>query len=254
MCVAHEDRIRTFHRHTCVLLLAVLSGLVPVRAQETAVTGRIVLVDPSARGRPADNSNAAVWLTAVSASVAPTLPVSGVPPHRFWLKQENKSFKPHVLIVPAGSVVEFPNLDPFFHNVFSLFDGKRFDLGLYEAGKTKTVNFNSPGICYIFCNIHPQMSAVVVVVKTPYYGLSDSAGNVRIPSVPPGLYRLNVFYERCLPETLKSAAHDVAVSDTSRSFGEIRLTESADVLKDHKNKYGRDYDTSTQSDLPYDRP
>ncbi len=216
------------------------------------MTGRIVLV--SARGRAADNSNAAVWLTLLSAPAAPALALSEAPPHRPRLIQENKTFKPHVLIVPAGSVVEFPNLDPFFHNVFSLFDGKRFDLGLYEAGKTKTVNFNAPGICYIFCNIHPQMSAVVVVVKTPYYALSDSAGNVRIPNVPPGRYQFNVFYERCLPEMLKSAAHEIAVSDTSRSFGEVRLTESADLLKNHKNLYGRDYDTPTQSELPYDRP
>src|SRR3954469_8802584 len=80
------------------------------------------------------------------------------------LVQKNKTFQPHVLVIPVGSVVEFPNRDPFLHNVFSLFEGKRFDLGLYEAGSTREVHFNKPGISYIFCNIHAQMSAVVIAL------------------------------------------------------------------------------------------
>lgn len=101
------------------------------------------------------------------------------------LVQRNKSFEPHVLVVPVGSVVEFPNQDPFFHNVFSLFEGKRFDLGLYEAGTTRNVVFDKPGISYIFCNIHSEMSAVVIAVGSPYYGISDQRGRVSIPNVPP---------------------------------------------------------------------
>jgi len=153
-----------------------------------------------------------------------------------------------------GSVVDFPNLDPFFHNVFSLFDGKRFDLGLYEAGTTREVNFNAAGICYIFCNIHPEMSAVIVVVKTPYFGVSNSSGAVSIPSLPPGRYELNVWHERCLPATLKGAAREVVVSSRSPSLGDIRLAESGDLLKNHKNKYGRDYETRSSSELPYELP
>jgi hypothetical protein len=80
------------------------------------------------------------------------------------LVQKNKSFEPHILVIPAGSMVEFPNHDPFFHNVFSLFEGKRFDLGLYEAGTSRMVRFDRPGISYIFCNIHPEMSAVIITL------------------------------------------------------------------------------------------
>jgi hypothetical protein len=166
--------------------------------------------------------------------------------------QKNKRFTPHVLVVPVGSVVEFPNLDPFFHNVFSLFDGKRFDLGLYEAGSTRTVRFNAVGISYIFCNIHPEMSAVVVVVKTPYYGISNGLGEVSIRNLPPGRYELNVWHERCLPDTLKAAVREVVVPSDSPSLGEIRLAESGDLLKNHKNKYGRDYETP--SSPPYELP
>ena len=112
-----------------------------------------------------DASNVVVWLTPLGATPAPSLPPqqrSEIP----QLVQKNKMFHPSLLVIPAGGQVEFPNQDPFFHNVFSLFDGKRFDLGLYESGTTQFVKFDKPGISFIFCNIHAQMSAVVVAVNT----------------------------------------------------------------------------------------
>ena len=114
--------------------------------------------------------------------------------------QRNKSFDPHVLVVPVGSVVAFPNHDPFFHNVFSLFEGKRFDLGLYEAGSTRDVHFDKPGISYIFCNIHPEMSAVVLALDTPYYGVSDPHGQVVIANVPAASTRFGSGTNRHCPK------------------------------------------------------
>ena len=114
------------------------------------------------------------------------------------LTQRNKSFEPHLLVMPVGSVVEFPNRDPFFHNVFSLFEGKRFDLGLYEAGSTREVTFSKPGISFIFCNIHAEMSAVIIALDTPYYGVSNHHGDVVIPSVPVGHYTLQSLVRRCV--------------------------------------------------------
>src|SRR5207244_5963197 len=102
----------------------------------------------------------------ISAQLPPAQPPLAQP--RAQLLQKKKSFSPHMVVIQVGSAVEFPNQDPFFHNVFSLFEGRRFDLGLYEAGATRSVVFNRPGISYIFCNIHPEMSAVVVTLKTPY--------------------------------------------------------------------------------------
>jgi len=157
-------------------------------------------------------------------------------------------------VVPVGSVVEFPNLDPFFHNVFSLFEGKRFDLGLYEAGTTHGVKFDRLGICYIFCNIHPQMSAVVLVVRTPYYGVSERTGEVAIPGVPPGEYELQVWHERSLPEVLTSLARKITVSSGDESFGTIRLIESGDLTPRHKDKYGRDYEPPSPSSPIYPQP
>jgi plastocyanin len=157
------------------------------------------------------------------------------------LVQHNKTFQPHVLVVPVGTVVDFPNRDPFFHNVFSLFDGKRFDLGLYEAGASNSVRFDRLGVSFLFCNIHPEMSAVVVAVDTPYYGLSDRKGTVTIQNVPDGKYELHVWYERSLPEDVKNLTRTVIVSSASRDLGTINVPENPSFTSEHKNKYGQDY-------------
>jgi hypothetical protein len=143
-------------------------------------------------------------------------------------------------VVPVGSSVEFPNRDPFFHNVFSLFDGKRFDLGLYEAGSTRNVLFDKPGISYIFCNIHSTMSAVVIAVSTPYYGISDRRGRVSIPNVPSGRYTLRFWYEDTLPEELNNLTREVTVSEDGSNLGAMRLPVTS-MPQGHQNMYGRDY-------------
>jgi len=165
--------------------------------------------------------------------------------------QKNKSFEPHLLVVPVGATVEFPNADPWFHNVFSLFDGKRFDLGLYEAGTSRKVHFDRAGISYIFCNIHSQMSAVVVVLDTPYYGISRGAGTVSIPDVPPGRYRLNVWNEAALPDQLNAVSRDVVISESTPSVGVIHIAQTHDLLLSHKNKYGVEYDNPDPSNPIY---
>ena len=113
---------------------------------------------------------AAIWLEPLTAN--PDL--SFLPHGHYTLLQKNRTFVPHLQIIPVGTVVQFPNADPFFHNVFSLFNGKRFDLGLYEAGSSKSVTFTREGVSYIFCNIHPEMSAVVIALSTPLYAVADT--------------------------------------------------------------------------------
>ena len=219
-------------------------------AQAVTLTSRIELVDGDKGARPHEAGNVVVWLTPAPGTAAP--PATGQM-QRPRLVQRNKSFDPHVLVVPVGSVVAFPNHDPFFHNVFSLFEGKRFDLGLYEAGSTRDVLFDKPGISYIFCNIHPEMSAVVVTLDTPYYGISDQHGQVVIAKVPSGKYALRVWHESGLPETLKMMTRMVTISETSSTLGVLRLTE-ANLPLSHKNLYGRDYDPPAPDSPAYDRP
>jgi plastocyanin len=120
------------------------------------------------------------------------------------LDQRNLSFSPHVLVVRVGTRVELPNNDRVFHNVFSFHNGKRFDLGLYPVGTTRTVTFDQPGLSRIFCNIHPNMAAYVVTVDSPYFAVSNSNGDFEIASVSPGTYRYHAWRARG-PEIAASA-------------------------------------------------
>jgi len=202
--------------------------------------------------RPAANlSEVVLWLKPLEITAGEAAPAEQSH-KRLQLIQKNKSFQPHVLVVPVGSAVDFPNRDPFFHNVFSLFDGKRFDLGLYEAGATNSVRFDRLGISFLFCNIHPEMSAVVIAVDTPYYGVSDRAGDVTLPGVPDGKYELHLWYERSLPEDLKALARAVTVSAAAKDLGTIGVLENPNFSPSHKNKYGQDY--TSPSVQPYSNP
>ncbi len=218
-------------------------------SQDVTVTGRVFISKAGTRSEVQDQSNAVVWLTPLENPLA-SLNDSAAP--RPKLAQKGKSFSPHLLVVPVGTVVDFPNRDPIFHNVFSLFEGKRFDLGLYESGSSRAVHFNRPGISYIFCNIHPEMTAIVVVTATRYFGVSDSRGQVSIPKVPAGRYALRVWYERSSPEELSHQTKDITVSAEFHSVGNVRLVESAILDPSHKNKYGEDYETPTPSSPIYD--
>lgn len=226
-------------------------------AQETPVSIDIIITRPGAtntktsRRTAPDASNVAVWLVPLDHS---EINVSGAgfkgkPPR---IAQRNKTFEPHVLIVPVGTVVEFPNKDPFFHNIFSLYDGRRFDLGLYEAGSKRTVTFDRPGVSFLFCNIHAEMSAVIIAVETPYFGLSDRSGHVIISNVPDGRYQMNVWYERSLPEALDGLTRTVTISNSTRSLGQIHVLENPNFTPSHKNKYGLDYVPPPNPD--YDHP
>ena len=227
--------------HLCELLCITAAVANACFGQQVTVTGRIELFrDGIAQHQ--DSSDAVVWLTPLGDSGEPQA-VAGSP--RQQLVQKNKSFLPHVLVVPVGVPVPFPNKDPFFHNVFSLFEGKKFDLGLYEAGSSRTVVFDREGISYIFCNIHADMSGVVLAVKTPYYGTSDRRGVIAIPNVPLGKYELRVWHERALPESLDTLTHAISISEASHSFGVLRLTEQRNTSQAHKNKYGQNYDNAT---------
>jgi plastocyanin len=206
----------------------------------------VVNGEPSGKAPPA--GNVVVWL---SPNDDP-FPAPAKPPH-MHLTQRNKSFDPHLLVIPVGSVVEFPNRDPFFHNVFSLFEGKRFDLGLYEAGSMRQVTFSKPGISFIFCNIHAEMSAVIVALDTPYYGVSNRHGDVVIANVPVGQYTQRVWYEDALPETLNALTKQITVAERTFTLGVLRVAAHR-VPRSHKNKYGLDYDPPAPDNPAYQHP
>lgn len=204
------------------------------------VSGEIHLLE----GKPAkpvkDASGVAIWLVANDPGDSPAPLHTGQKTYR--MVQRDKQFHPHLLVVPLGSLVVFPNFDPWFHNVFSLYRGKRFDLGLYEAGAQKAVRFNRLGPSYIFCNIHPQMMAVILTVNTDFYGISDKAGHWTISGVPPGRYQLRVFYEDASPAALHSLDRVVEVEGKGAVLAALALRVTPHNWMDHPNLYGRPYD------------
>jgi len=233
----------------CLCALIVFGGL--ACAQDVTVTADVALVNSGKKSKARRAGGVVLWLTPAGGATLSSLPTPQ-DPNRPRLLQKNKSFEPHVLVVPVGSVVEFPNRDPFFHNVFSLFEGKRFDLGLYEAGSTRNVVFDKPGISYIFCNIHSEMSAVVIAVSSPYYGISDAHGRVAIPHVPPGRYTLRIWYEDTLPEELTHLTREVTISKDASSLGAMRLP-ATNRPQGHQNMYGRDYPPPVPDSPSYER-
>jgi plastocyanin len=207
------------------------------QAQGT-VQGTVILADANkGAGQPkADYSNVAVWLEPPAGVL---LPHSGRK-HAVML-QKDKRFTPHLLVVESGTSIDFPNKDPIFHNAFSNFDGQMFDIGLYPPGTSQTQTFNRPGIVRVFCNIHSTMSAIIVVVKSPYFASTAADGSFAIRNVEPGSYVLHFFHERALPETLERLTRPIKVTDRTIELPAVSISEAGYLPSAHKNKYGRNY-------------
>jgi plastocyanin len=234
--MSRNGRIRKYLARTILGLVC----LAPVGVLQAAdVTGRIILAP--AQKSAGDLSGVVVSLSPIGESRAAEARRA---PIRATLVQKDKTFSPHILVIPPGSVVEFPNRDPFFHNVFSLFEGKRFDLGLYESGSTRSVKFDRTGVSYIFCNIHPQMNAIVIALDTPYYALADKSGSIKISNVTPGQYLLQLWAEGLNTEEMDKLSRRVTVTRDAVDLGSMEIP-SIENLAQHKNKYGRDYDSAT---------
>ena len=153
----------------------------------------------------------------------------------FTLKQTKKTIQPRVLAISTGSTVQFPNEDPIFHNLFSLNPPEPFDLGLYRAGASKSKTFNEPGVYRVFCNIHPQMAAVILVVATPYIAEVDASGAYRL-DLPAGRYRVTAWSERA-----QSVSAEVTVSAGTATIPDLTLDESKALVTSHTNKFGQEY-------------
>ena len=213
------------------LMLLVLFACGFVSAQDVTFRGRVDVVHRSKH--KSDSAEVVVWLTPVPArETTRPAPVAR-------LVQKDKRFSPHVIAVRIGSEIEFPNKDPFFHDVFSIYRGKPFDLGLYESGAVRKVRFSQPGVSYIFCSIHPEMSAAVVAVPTPYFAVTANDGNFQIGHVPPGRYKIEFWYELASEAELATLAHHVEIDNDGAPIA-VTL-HSSDISAPHLNKYGQEY-------------
>ncbi len=234
--------VRIFPSLIPVLVLAgIASGVAtaPPRSPQSIVRGRIEILNPRVKlpGGQADASGVVLWLIPLKAIPQP----EDLALQKRNLVQQDKRFIPHIMAIQVGTEVDFPNHDPFFHNVFSLFNGKPFDLGLFANGESRTVRFNRPGVSFIYCNIHPQMSAVIVTVATPYFAVSTSDGSYSIKDVPRGDYDLHLWHERCSEDQLAAQSRIMAVESAVCELKAIPLDESGYIPRTHKNKYGEEY-------------
>jgi plastocyanin len=209
-----------------------------------SISGRVELTDAKlAKGQKKDESGVVVWLEPASGAAPATEPTAATVSHK------NKTFIPHVTAIRTGSKVIFPNLDPFFHNAFSSYDGQAFDVGLHPPGSKREVRFNRPGVVRLFCNIHPTMSAVIVVLNSPWFAVSNAQGNFRIDDVPAGDYRLRLFHERALRDELDKLERKITVGD-GLTLPPLVISEVGYVTPPHKNKYGKDYPPVTVDQYP----
>jgi plastocyanin len=219
------------------LSLAVYAGVTwPAAAGD--VSGRVELRDSkeSAVRRKKDYSGVVVWLDPINK----TVPAAAIAGHARMI-QKDKTFTPHILAIRAGTTVDFPNFDPIFHNAFSNYNGKVFDVGLYPPGTSRSVQFPRPGVVRVFCNIHATMSAIIVVLNTPYFDTTRKDGTFQFSAVPAGEYWLRLFHERATQATLDRAARRIRVTAEPVALTTIPISESGYLPIPHKNKYGRAY-------------
>jgi plastocyanin len=214
------------------LLPAVACALVVLAALPLAaatVSGKISFV--TKRGQNPVVNETLVWLEPAGKSVRK-------PPQTFQMMTRGKALVPHVLAVPVGSTIEFPNDDPISHNLFSLSTNNTFDLGLYRRGAGKSHKFDLPGVVNVYCNVHPNMSAVIHVMATPYYTFSDPAGNYALADIPPGKYRLVAWNEQ---GGLSNADVDVSASGTVSGSLALTLDSRNYRITQHMDKNGKPY-------------
>jgi len=216
----------------------------PPLARAAAVTGEVEITnsrDAAVRKRK-DYTGVVLWLEPVDR------PAPAPPPKRTQMIQRDKRFTPHVIAVPLGSTVDFPNFDPIFHNAFSNFSGQPFDVGLYPPKTSRSWVFKQPGIVRVFCNIHPTMSAIIAVIATPWFAVTPLSGKFSLGEVPPGEYQLRIFHERAVPENLQALERRIKVPETGLTLPLISISETGFIAAPHLNKYGHEYPPSGSGD------
>ena len=182
-------------------LLAVLIGTAMTLRAETEIVGRVAL--PKEREAPVMNKRYEIVSRGGVIATNPPLAVvyvegdfaDSAQQSVVQLPQKDLAFVPALLPVRVGTVVEFPNLDDTYHNIFSYSPPKRFDLGRYRPDERPIPSqlFDTPGLVTLRCDIHEHMRGVILVLDTPHFVVTDDEGNFRLSGVPPGRYVLKAW-------------------------------------------------------------
>lgn len=215
--------------------VAVLAGTLSAQASGT-VSGLVTITE-----RPGETSedlgNVVVYLEPVGASAR----AKQLSPVNTVINLSRRQFQPRIAVVTQGSKVEFPNTDPFSHNVFSKLNGG-FDTGVYGRGKSRDNVFAEPGVYPLYCNIHPRMTGFVISLSTPYYAQAAADGRFAIEAVPAGTYRMTVWHDRT-----ETSVQQITVPGATVANLRVNLDARGYRYVQHKNKFGQDY-TSTSGD------
>ena len=222
--------IRPSHAVICVAtLLLGFAGPRPVTAPVAVVSGRLTVMERGNKSA-SDVGTAVIWLEAPGARMPAPKTVDVI--------TEGKDFRPRVTIVPLGSTVRFPNNDPFNHNIFSLSEQGAFDLGLYGRGEAKGTRFTRPGVVRVYCNVHVNMAAFIVVLAhhNGLFAQPGADGAFAIPAVPPGKYVLHAWHERAA-----DMKQDVDVAAQGLTGLDLQLDARGFKFVQHLNKFGQPY-------------
>jgi plastocyanin len=224
-------------RGICTQLWGALS-LVALTSVTSAAQGNVsgqVTIQERPGDITEDLANVVVFLEPVAAN--PRLQVTGST--KATMALDKRQFSPRVTVVLTGSTIEFPNKDPFSHNVFSKANGG-FDTGVFGRNKSRDQKFEEPGVYPLYCNVHPRMTAFVISLKTPWYAQAGADGRFELSSVPAGEYRMTVWHDRATMDTR-------AITVPAAGLRDQRVTLDARGYKyaQHKNKFGKDYTSSS---------
>jgi plastocyanin len=214
--------------------MALVALLSVTSAAQGTVSGQV-----SIQERPGDVTEDLANIVVFLEPVAPGARTTGMGPTKAVMALDKRQFSPRVTVVLTGSTIEFPNRDPFSHNVFSKANGG-FDTGVFGRNKTKDQKFEEPGVYPLYCNVHPRMTAFVISLKTPWYTQAGSDGRFELASVPAGNYRMTVWHDRATMDT-----RDITVPATGLRDQRVALDARGYKYAQHKNKFGKDYTSST---------
>jgi plastocyanin len=198
------------------------------------ISGRVSLLGSDGKTVPA--ADAVVWVPDLA---------TRQPPAPCGMASKDKTFTPHVIVVPRGGTAVFANLDRIYHNVFSATAGQAFDLGLYRNGSSRSHRFEVPGLVTVYCNIHPKMAGYVRVVEGAW-SMADSSGAFRIPDVASGRHTVHLWHERAGEREVEAQVHPAKTAEINVTLDASRFRQAF-----HKNKHGQDYPPATLDDDRY---
>lgn len=224
--------------HAWTLLLFVLHPGISLAAGEPAIEGQVTIVDHD--GRPVPHHDDVVIFLDELEHPAP----AAIPADTAVIRQRNKRFDPEIMPILAGTTVEFPNDDTVFHNIFSLSKIQPFDLGLYQQGASRSVTFSRPGLVKVYCNIHPQMIAYILVLPNLHFTMTDARGRFILPDVPLGKATVRSWYPRSREQAERAViVAEGGIQDLQLNFVESLRFEIHDeaISIRHKNKWGQEY-------------